>query len=95
MADAEIRQTTVTPDADGSIVRLQISDAPLQSESATMLLDMTVKLPEYTAPLLIAQFQRQALRVAMEVLRSFERRIIQEIRKQPHIDVEPQPIRRA
>jgi hypothetical protein len=29
---AEIRETTVTPDAGGSIVRLHISDAPLADE---------------------------------------------------------------
>jgi hypothetical protein len=89
MLDVEIRETTITPDADGSIVRLQISDVPPPYESATMLLDVTVKLPEYTAPPLLAQLQRQAIRAAMEVLRAFDQSLIQEIRKQPHIDVEP------
>ena len=94
MPDVEIRATTVAPDADGSIVRIQLSDAPLQAESATMLLDVTVKLPEYTEPPLMAQLQRQAIRAAMEVFRKVDQNLLQEIRKQPHIDVEPRAVMR-
>jgi hypothetical protein len=89
MPDVEIRETTIIPDANGSIVRLQLSDAPPQAEYATMLLDVTVKLPEYTAPPLMAQLQRQAIRAVMEVLRAFDQSLLQEIRKQPHLDAEP------
>jgi hypothetical protein len=89
MPDVEIRATTITPDADGSIVRLQLSDAPLQAQYATTLLDVTVKLPEYTDPLLMAQLQRQAIRAAMDVFRALDQSLLQEIRKQPHIDPEP------
>lgn len=89
MPDVEIRTTTITPDADGSIVRLQISDALPPFESAKMLLELTVKLPEYIEPLLMAQFQRQAIRAAQEVIRTLDQKLVEEIRKQAHIDVEP------
>jgi hypothetical protein len=89
MPKVEIRETTIIPDADGSVVRLQLSDAPLQSESVTTLLVVTVTLPEYTAPSLIVQLQRQAILAAMEILREFDQSLLQEIRTQPHIDVEP------
>jgi hypothetical protein len=95
MPDVEIRETTITPDVDGSSVRLQISDVPPPYESATMLLDVTVKLPEYTAPPLMVQMQRQAIRAAMEVFRSLDQSLLQEIRKQPHIDAEPRQVRRS
>jgi hypothetical protein len=67
MPDVEIRATTITPDADRSIVRLQLSEAPQQAEYATMLLDVTVKLPGYIAPPLMARLQRQAIRAAMDI----------------------------
>jgi hypothetical protein len=93
MADAEIRETTIAPDS--AAVRLQISDAPLNSESATTLLDVTVRLPEHTGPLLLAQLQRQVIHEARRVLGQLEDRLLQEIRKEPHIDVEPRLAQRS
>jgi hypothetical protein len=86
----EIRETTVSPNSKGTAVRLQISDAPLHPESvATFHLDLTVTLPEYAVPPLLVQFQAQAIRKAQEVLRQVDDQLLQDIRKQPHIDVEP------
>jgi hypothetical protein len=85
----EIHETTVILDAKGSVVRLQISDAPLQSEYATTLLDVMVRLPEYTVPPLLVQFQHQALRAVTDIVRTLEKSLVEVIRQQPHIDLEP------
>ena len=45
MAIVAIRETTVTPQGGGLVVRLQMSDAPLLDESATTLLDVKMRLP--------------------------------------------------
>jgi hypothetical protein len=88
MPDVEIRETTIGPDADGAIVRLQLSDAPLLSESATIRIDLSVRLPEYKLPLL-AHFQREAMQMAIEVLRKLDREIDQDIQETSHT---PRPI---
>jgi hypothetical protein len=87
MADAEIRETIVVPNADGAVVRLQISDAPLLSESPAILIQMSVRLPAYSMPLL-AHYQREALRVTMEVLRKLNTEIGQEIQSSQY-DLSP------
>lgn len=64
----EIREVTATPDAKGWVVRLQISDAPLRSESVpTFHLDLTALVPAYEMPL-VAHLERAALKVAQEEL---------------------------
>jgi hypothetical protein len=85
----EIRETVVIPDSSGSTVRLQISDKPLHSESApTFYLNLTVKLPEYTAPLLLAQLQTEALRKITGVVKALDQELLREIVKLP-IQAEP------
>jgi hypothetical protein len=63
---AEIRETTVTPDADGSIVRLHISDVPLAVEHTPAIRIMIeAKLPPYRTALL-EQYQREAIQRGRE-----------------------------
>lgn len=88
MAKTEIRETTVSPDGDGSIVRLQISDAPPPYESATMHLQLTVRLPAYEPPLL-AHLQREAIDAAVQELRVHLQGLYQEIQRNPHNDPRP------
>jgi hypothetical protein len=85
----EIRETTISPDGKGTVVRISISDKPPPFESATMLLQMTVRLPEYETPLL-AHVQREAVTEADRVLRDLYRNLGEEIGKnQPHLDLRP------
>jgi hypothetical protein len=83
MPDVEIRETAIAPDADGAIVRLQLSDAPLLSENATIRIDLSVRLPAYKLPLL-AHFQREAMQIASESLRKLDREIGQAIQETSH-----------
>lgn len=94
MLDAEIRETIVVPDANGgTVIRLQISDAPLPSESAAIVLQMSVRLPPYEPPLTLAHYQREAMRVAYEVLRRISEDKLKEIRANPHLDATPTPLK--
>jgi hypothetical protein len=69
--DAAIYSTTVTAKPDGgSVVQLYISDAPLGAETASIVVQMTVSLPEYERAILLAEAQREAIKAAQEVLSS-------------------------
>lgn len=68
MPDAEIRETTITPDGGTAIVRLQIADTPLADEHmAAIRLMVAVRLPHYKTALL-EQYQREAVRAAEKIL---------------------------
>jgi hypothetical protein len=77
----EIRETIVTPGADSDVVQLRISDAPLDDESATLRLTLLAKLPASHLPLL-AQLQREAMRIAQDGMTNLLRVMATEIRKQ-------------
>ena len=73
--DVEIRRTSVTPTDGGSVVQLHISDAPPDAESPSFDLQMSVFLPEYEREILLAQWQREAMKVTQGVLS----RLLQEL----------------
>ena len=75
----EIQRTTVTPTEDGSVVQLHISDAPPDDESASFVLQLSVSLPRYKGALLFAQVQREAIRMAQDVLSHHLQELAQEI----------------
>jgi len=57
----EIRETIVTPDADGLFVQLHISDAAPDDLAATFRLILRSKLPPPKTTPALAQLQRAAL----------------------------------
>jgi len=67
LPDAKILETTVIPNADGSIVRLQISDGSLDLASGSMRLNLSVQIP---LPRLatLAQIEHDAIDLAHSVL---------------------------
>lgn len=65
----EIRETTVTPMANGYGVQLRISDAPTADVSAAFELLLNVQIPAQTNDQLIV-LQRAAMRMATAQLRS-------------------------
>jgi hypothetical protein len=93
MPNVEIRETTVTPDAFGSVVRLQISDVPLADEhTAAIRMTVEVRLPVYEAPVLLAQWQREAILKAVRDLHPIGEALAQEIRRSPpHGNLSPKP----
>jgi hypothetical protein len=89
MAKAAILQTIVTPDGDGTVVQLQISDAPLLDESAAIRIALTVRVGAYDLPLL-AHLEREALEVALRALRDLSQAKASEIVKSSH-SMHPEP----
>ena len=78
MPNVEIRETIVTPDANGALVQLQISDVPPPYEGAAILLTLAVRVPEFRSPL-IAHIQHEAVLVADDTLRDLAQRLLQEV----------------
>ena len=88
MSGPEIRETTATPDADGSVVQLHISDAPPLSESPGIRLQLSVKIPAYETPLL-AHLQREVMKRAKDVLEALLQKLASEIQHQPDNELNP------
>jgi len=86
---ATIHRTTVAPTERGSIVQLYISDAALEAETAENSLQLTISLPKYAGPILLAQAQREAIRTAQEMLRQQADCLVQEIGE---TDLDPKPL---
>ncbi len=86
---AEIRATTVTPDASGSLVQIHISDAKHPDAVAAIDLTLTVRVPAYEAPLL-AQVQREAMSIAELALGELREKAAAEIRR-TRLDLKPKP----
>ena len=84
----EIRETTVTPGAAADVVRLRISDAPLGEQSGSFELTILAALPTYQAPVL-AQLQREALKLARDVLHELVQDLAKEIQQGGHMKLEP------
>jgi hypothetical protein len=74
----EIRETIVTPDVDGDLVQLHISDVAPDAEGATFRLQLLAKLPAYHTPRL-AQLQREAMEMAQDALTSLRQKLANEI----------------
>jgi hypothetical protein len=89
----EIRETTVLPDENGAIVRLQISDAPLLSEDAAIRLILAVRVPAFQSPLL-AQLEREAMKAAIEALRGLVQDKAKEIQEMEGISHNLDPVRK-
>jgi hypothetical protein len=89
--NVEIRETIVTPDVSGSaVVALQIADVALPADDAEMLLRLTVRLPPYETPVLLAQWQRETLLTVVAELNRIEQSLAQEIRlSPPHGNLSP------
>lgn len=85
MIKVEVRETIVTPSADGGhIVQLHISDVGQHSEGATFRLVLLATLPEpgSTAPPL-AYLQYQAMEAAHTALEPMIRALVAEVRSRP------------
>jgi hypothetical protein len=68
----EIHRTIVTPDADGDVVELYVSDAPPEDASASFVLRLTTKVGPYDHPQ-VAQLQRAAMMIAADQLNELAR----------------------
>lgn len=90
--NVEILETIVTPDANGTLVQLQISDKPLLAEDAAIRLVLTVRVPALELPLLV-HLQREAMKVGSDALRAVLQDLASQIQQTPH-DVNPRPVRR-
>jgi hypothetical protein len=62
----EVLRTTITPDGDGTIVELQVSDGSLLDESPATRITLSIRLGSYELPLL-AHLEQIALRKASEI----------------------------
>ena len=72
LADATIIETVVSPTENGTIIRVQIADAPLQdglmdADAGDIHIDLTVRLPNAANPRL-ASIHREAINRAQQVL---------------------------
>jgi hypothetical protein len=72
LADAIILETVVSPTGNGTIIRIQIADAPLQdglmdADAGDIHIDLTVRLPNAANPRL-ASIHREAINRAQQVL---------------------------
>jgi hypothetical protein len=59
----EIRETTITPDDNGDVVRLYISDAERESPDASFVLEFRVRLPTRSEAAVFERLQHSALKV--------------------------------
>jgi hypothetical protein len=72
LADAIILETVISPTGDGTIIRIQIADAPLQdglmdADAGDIHIDLTIRLPNAANPRL-ASIHREAITRAQQVL---------------------------
>jgi hypothetical protein len=89
MADIAIRRTTVTPDNDGSVVQLHISDMPPEAESAKTVIQLSLHLPAYRPPLLLTHIQRETMIAAQETLSALLQALADEIGETRQIELRP------
>jgi hypothetical protein len=84
----EIRETIVTPGDGGDVVRLRISDVPLDEKPGSFELTILAELPPYQAPAL-AQLQREAIKTARDVLHEMVQELTRELQQGGHMALEP------
>jgi hypothetical protein len=85
----EIRETTIATDDAATTVRLHISDASLDDETASFRLTLLAKLPRYRSPLVV-QIQREAILEARNVLGMLAEDLLQDV--PPQGNARPEPI---
>jgi hypothetical protein len=68
LPNAKILQTIVTPDASGSQIQLEVSDALQLDEEAGIRITLSVHLPDYETTTLL-HLQRLAISAAQDALR--------------------------
>ena len=76
--EAKILETIVTPNADGAVVQIQISDAPLDAEAWAIRLTLAVQGPLARRPLL-DQVQHDAIDQANTALAALLRDLKEKI----------------
>lgn len=67
LPNAKILETTLIPNAGGSVVRIQISDGSLDPASYSMRLDLSVAI-QHSALTALAQIEHDAMNFANSVL---------------------------
>jgi hypothetical protein len=87
----EIRETIVTPVANGQVVQLHISDVPLDDEGGAFRLVLRAKLPSFRTPL-VRQLQREAMKIAQDKMTDLLKNLASEIQK---TELSPEPHRLA
>ena len=80
LPNARIRETTVVPDGDGLIVRLQIYDGELEPPSYSINLVLSVQIPLGPKSAL-AQIEHDAMDLANSVLADLVRQKKEELRQ--------------
>lgn len=78
---AKIRRTSVTPTANGSVVHVHISDAPLEEPFEAIEIQMTVSLPKYPRAILVEEAQRAAMRRAQHALTALLQGLLNDIHR--------------
>ena len=87
LSDAKILENTRIRHVGGSVVQLQISDAPLDAEAGAIRLALSVPIPSYRMRLL-AQVEREVIDAADTVLHSLLQKMATEIQASRH-DLHP------
>jgi hypothetical protein len=85
----EIRQTIVTPDPDGYLVQLHISDAAPDDEGATFRLVLLAKAPDCESPM-VAHLQMAAIKEAHVILEILHANLRNELKRGGYM-TEPRP----
>ena len=81
----EIRKTTITPvDVDHDAIKLYISDAPQDDESATLVLQILVRHRALLTPTLV-HLQKEAMAFALDTLTP----LIQSLAKETRVHGDP------
>jgi hypothetical protein len=78
MPNAKILQTIVTPDASGSRIQLEVSDASQLDEEADIRITIAVHVPDFE-PTALPHLQRHALSVAQEALGVIRQTLAEEL----------------
>jgi hypothetical protein len=87
-----ILETTVTPAAGGgSYVHLQIGDAALDAENATLRVQIHAKIPAYETPLLL-HFQREAMKAVGAALNQLADETARQLNNKPEYPLSPKPL---
>lgn len=78
MPTVKIYETIVSPDSGGTLVQLQISDAPLADEIWAIRLTLAARVPAFEGPLLV-HVQRAAVLEAVSTLKALADDLLQEV----------------
>ena len=87
MATASIQETSVTDAGKQWLVQMLVSDKPRDAADPAIVITLAAKIPHLAAPLL-AHVQREAMRVADDVLSELLQSLAKEIQGSGH-DLSP------